>query len=121
MNDLISRKALLEKLSNMQPVGFAQSVAGRVALKEIENAPPVMATDAMHEQWIPFTDPPKRMKAVICLYEDENGKQVGGGYVNDHGIWTLIGPAKGTITHWMHMPELPKPRHPASADIITTF
>lgn len=60
------------------------------------------------DRWFPASEPPKKMKTVICLYENEYGTQVGGGYVNDHGIWTLIAPAKGTITHWMHKPKLPQ-------------
>lgn len=56
------------------------------------------------QEWIPASDPPKRMKPVICLYENHDGTQVGGGYVNDHGIWTLIAPARGMITHWIPMP-----------------
>ena len=65
----------------------------------------LIANGVTVQQWIPASEPPNKMKPVICLYKNEDGTQVGGGYVNDHGIWTLIAPAKGTITHWMPLPQ----------------
>ena len=56
--------------------------------------------------WKSVYDPPKRMRAVIVLYKDNSGLQVGGGYVNDFGIWTLMGDVKGIIKYWMPL-ELP--------------
>ena len=61
----------------------------------------LIANGVTIQKWIPASEPPKKMKPVICLYKNEDGTQVGGGYVNDFGIWTLIAPAKGTITHWL--------------------
>ena len=52
MNDLISRKALLEVLRGLKPSGFEQSFAGKVAIRCIEAAPAVDAEPVRHGRWI---------------------------------------------------------------------
>lgn len=47
MDDLISRKALIAELSNLDPPGFCLSVAGMVAIKKIKEAPSVDAVEVV--------------------------------------------------------------------------
>ena len=47
MDDLISRKALISELSNLDPPGFCSSVAGMVAIKKIKEAPSVDAVEVV--------------------------------------------------------------------------
>ena len=103
---MTDREKLIELLD-----GIHHKPMGKTYKERIESiADHLIANGVTVQEWIPFTEPPKKMKPVICLYENEDGTQVGGGYVNDHGIWTLITPAKGTITHWTPFspPQPPK-------------
>ena len=109
---MTDREKLIELLRNMpipEITVFGQRCGKALVTAEFI-ANHLIANGVTVQQWIPFTEPPKKMKPVICLYENEDGTQVGGGYVNDHGIWTLIAPAKGTITHWtpLNLPQPPK-------------
>jgi hypothetical protein len=62
MDDLISRKALLTELRALDPPGFEDSIAGKVAIKKIKEAPAV----SLNPQWIPVTERlPKNEKDVL--------------------------------------------------------
>lgn len=110
------REKLIEVLDRIQTYGLALWENPSLIVRNEEIADSIIAeglvgakysTPTM-QAWRTAYDPPKRLVPVICLYKNEDGTQVGGGYVNDFGVWTLIAPAKGIITHWMPLTELPK-------------
>ena len=99
-----------EKLVELLNHEFGKKVSEITADWLLANGVTFAKDNDVPNKWIPASEPPNKMKPAICLYKNEDGTQVGGGYVNDHGIWTLIAPARGTITHWkpFNLPEPPK-------------
>lgn len=108
MDDLISRKALLADLRALDPPGFEDSIAGKVAIKKIKEALAV----SLNPQWISGKKPPKEWK-------DEKGDAMNflavipgigvdiANWIEPTRCWFCMGvPCK--VTHWMPLPTPPK-------------
>lgn len=116
MNDLISRKALLTELRALDPPGFEDSIAGKVAIKKIKEAPAV----SLNPHWIPVTERLPDNNNPVLVYCTNT--TIGGGYITHIGsfnsgrYWFLRAePGIATfpvrewqVTHWMPLPEPPK-------------
>ena len=101
-NDLISRKALLEKKREME-------LCWAVTERDILDAPAVVPA----QKWIPASEPPNEW------HDDENGVAINylvfcpdlgidiGNYVKPADMWFCLG-VPVPVTHWMPMPESPK-------------
>ena len=112
MDDLISRKALLTELRTLDPPGFEDSIAGKVAIKKIKEAPVV----SLNPQWIPVTERLPKPFTPVLVYRKSFGtlppyikvdKMVL--WNDDTQVWTdEIETWKSVVTHWMPLPEAPK-------------
>lgn len=100
-NDLISRKALLEKKREME-------LCWAVTERDILDAPAAVP----EQRWIPGKKPPE-------VWRDENGDAINflavipgigldiASWIEPTRCWFCMGvPCK--VTHWMPLPELPK-------------
>lgn len=72
-------------------------------------------------EWISVEDRlPDANNIVLCWWESHDGEREHYGFATfqSHGVWYVSNEGMPKVTHWMPLPEPPKPKEPTFKDVF---